>query len=53
MKPSGNMWTQQWRRDAYAEGAGKISLPFVEYVREPEEKGSMISGDLGFSDGEG
>lgn len=52
MNPSGKMCTQLWRRDRYADGAGKLSVPLVEYVRMPEVKGSMISGDLGLSEGE-
>lgn len=46
------MCTQLWRRDRYADGAGKVSEPFVEYVRVPDVKGSVTSGDFGFKDGE-
>jgi hypothetical protein len=35
----------------YAEGAGKVSMPLVEYVRVPEVKGSVGLGDFGLRDG--
>jgi hypothetical protein len=52
MKPSGKMWIQPCRREVQAEGAGKVSLPLVEYVRVPEANGSVISGDFKLRDGE-
>lgn len=30
MRPSGNICTQECFREGYAEGAGKLSRPFVE-----------------------
>jgi len=38
------MCTQLCLRFRYAEGAGNVSIPFVEKVRWPDEKGSERSG---------
>lgn len=33
MRPSGNTCSQEYFLDEYDEGAGNVSIPFVEYVR--------------------
>ena len=38
--PSGKICTQLKRLLGYADGAGKESMPLVEYVSSDEEKGS-------------
>jgi hypothetical protein len=43
IRPSGKICTHACLFDSYADGAGKESVPFVEYVRDPEENGSSAS----------
>lgn len=45
MYPSGKICIHACRRDLYAEGAGIVSVPLVEYVSEASENGSRISGE--------
>lgn len=39
------MCIQAYLREGYDEGAGKVSVPLVEYVKCGEEKGSEMSGE--------